>query len=116
MNAKTGRLSLVKDPNYYADIEPLSSGYDLVSLKQQGQAELSANGEPNDYSGELIEHPLGYAELYLQTSNANGLVDYMVWKNQAGESYLFHTHNPKGELSEKFAPWLMVSLSTIEAN
>lgn len=116
LNAKTGRLSLVKDPNYYADIEPLSSGYDLVSLKQQGQAELSANGEPNDYSGELIEHPLGYAELYLQTSNANGLVDYMVWKNQSGESYLFHTHNPKGELSEKFAPWLMVSLSTIEAN
>ncbi|MNO60926.1 hypothetical protein D3C76_515580 [compost metagenome] len=115
LNAETGRLSLVKDPNYYADIEPLSSAYDLVALEQQGQVELSAIGEPKNYSGELIEHPLGYAELYLQTSSEKGLVDYMVWKNQDGEAYLFHTHNPKGELSEKFSPWLMVSLSTIEA-
>lgn len=113
LDAQTGRLSLTEDSSYYAEIEPLPSGYDLAALEQQGQTELSAIGKPNNYSGELFEHPLGYAELYLQTSGAQGIEDYMVWKNEAGEAYLFRIHNPKGETAEKFA-WVMVSLSTIK--
>lgn len=115
LDAKSGKLSLAEDSAYYAEIEPLPSGYDLAALKKQGQTELSAAGEPSDYSGELIEHPLGFAELYLQASGTEGLEDYMVWKNQAGDAYLFRIHNPKSELSSKFAPWLLVSLATLEA-
>lgn len=112
---KSGRLSLTEDPDYYAEIEPLPAGYDLAALKKQGQTELSANGKPKDYSGELIEHPLGYAELYLQTSGeVTG--DYIVWKNQSGEAYLFRIHDPNRELGDKFSPWIMVSLSTLEGN
>lgn len=114
--AESSRLTLAEDPAYYAEIEPLPTGYDLATLKQQGQSELSAIGETNEYSGELIEHPLGYAELYLQASGDEGLVDYMVWKNQTGDAYLFRIHNPKGERSSDFATWVMVSLATTEAN
>lgn len=113
-DAQTGRLALTADPDYYAEIEPLPSGYDLAALKQQGQTELSAAGKPNDYSGELIEHPLRYAELYLQVSGEKATEDYMVWKNEAGEAYLLRMHNPNGELADQFAPWMTVSLSTIE--
>ncbi|WP_438492469.1 hypothetical protein [Paenibacillus sp. IHBB 3054] len=116
LDAQSGRLSLTKDPTYYAEIEHLPSGYDLTALKQQGQTELSAMGKANDHSGELFEHPLGFADLYLQATGDKGIEDYMVWKNQAGEAFLFRIHNPKGELSNKFAPWVMVSLSTLESN
>lgn len=115
LDAKKGRVSLMAAPDYYADIEPLPSGYDLAALKQQGETELSASGTPKDYSGELVEHPLGFAELYLQVSGENGAEDYIVWKNQAGNAYLFRIHNPKGENSRDFSTWTMVSLSTVEA-
>ncbi|SET25010.1 hypothetical protein SAMN03159358_1126 [Paenibacillus sp. NFR01] len=115
LDAKKGRVSLMAAPDYYADIEPLPSGYDLAALKQQGETELSASGTPKDYSGELVEHPLGFAELYLQVSGENGSEDYIVWKNQAGDAYLFRIHNPKSEDSSGFSPWAMVSLSTVEA-
>ncbi|CQR54726.1 hypothetical protein [Paenibacillus riograndensis] len=114
LDAQSGRLSLTKDPAYYADIEHLAAGYDLAALKQQGQTELSAMGKVSDHSGELFEHPLGFADLYLQAAGDKGIEDYMVWKNQAGEAFLFRIHNPKGELSNKFVPWVMVSLATLE--
>ncbi|UQZ37202.1 hypothetical protein C2I18_28885 [Paenibacillus sp. PK3_47] len=107
------RLSLAEDPDYYAEIELLPADYNLAALKQQGQTELSAMGEPQDYSGELIEHPLGFAELYLQVSGAEGSADYVVWKNQSGDAFLFRIHNPEGE-SPEFANWIMVSLASLE--
>lgn len=116
LNAQTNRLSLTEDPTYYAEIESLASEYDLTALKQQGETELSATDSAKDYSGELVEHPLGFAELYLQATGDKGVVDYMVWKNQAGEAFLFRIHNPKGALSNKFSPWVMVSLATLERN
>lgn len=114
LDSQSGRLSLTEDPTYYAEIEHLPAGYDLTALKQQGQTELSAIGKANDHSGELIEHPLGFAELYLQATSDKGIEDYMVWKNQAGEAFLFRIHNPKGDSSNNFAPWVMVSLATLE--
>ncbi|MNI41302.1 hypothetical protein D3C73_955520 [compost metagenome] len=116
LDAQSGRLSLTEDPAYYAQIEHLPSGYDLTALKQQGQTELSAIGKVSDHSGELFEHPLGFAELYLQATGDKGIEDYMVWKNQAGEAFLFRIHNSKGELSNQFSPWVMVSLATLERN
>ncbi|WP_342561291.1 hypothetical protein NST84_16610 [Paenibacillus sp. FSL R7-0345] len=115
-DAQTGRLALTADAEYYAEIEPLPASYDLAALKQQGQTELAAAGEPKDYSGELFEHPLRYAELYLQVSGEAGTHDYMVWKNEAGEAYLLRIHNQKGEPASQFSPWMTVSLSTIEGN
>ncbi|AWV34128.1 hypothetical protein [Paenibacillus odorifer] len=114
LDSQSNRLLLTKDPTYYAQIEHLPTGYDLTALKQQGQTELSAIGKANDHSGELIEHPLGFAELYLQAAGDKGIEDYMVWKNQGGEAFLFRIHNPKGDSSNKFAPWVMVSLATLE--
>ncbi|OMF95822.1 hypothetical protein [Paenibacillus sp. FSL R7-0273] len=111
-DAQTGRLSLTADSSYYAEIEPLPAGYDLAALKQQGQTELAG---AKDYSGELFEHPLRFAELYLQVSNEKGTEDYMVWKNEAGDAYLLRIHTPEGDSADQFSPWTTVSLSTIEA-
>ena len=110
----TGRLSLSNYPDYYVDIEPLPADYDIAQLEAEGREELSQAGEVSDYSGELVEHPLGYAELYLQASGEKGISDYMVWTSEAGDAFLFRLHNPKGEEAPDFAGPVLVSLSTVE--
>lgn len=111
-----GRLSLSSNPDYYVDIEPLPSDYDLTQLEAEGKEELSAVGKVSDYSGELVEHPLGFAELYLQASGEEGISDYMVWKSEAGDTFLFRLHNPKGEEASAFAGPVLVSLSTVQSD
>ncbi|MBE7680582.1 hypothetical protein [Paenibacillus sp. P13VS] len=109
-----GRLSLSSNPDYYVDIEPLPSDYDVTQLEAEGNKELSTFGEVSDYSGELVEHPLRFAELYLQASGEEGISDYMVWKSDAGDAFLFRLHNPKGEEASDFAGPVLVSLSTVQ--
>ncbi|WP_373561681.1 hypothetical protein [Paenibacillus sp. LK1] len=113
-DAAKGRLSLISNPDYYVDIEPLPSDYDLEKLKTTGQEDLEKFGAVTDYSGELIEHPLGFAELYLQASGEKGINDYMVWKSEKGDAFLFRLHNPKGEEASDFAGPVLVSLSTVQ--
>lgn len=111
-----GRLSLRSNPDYYVDIEPLPSDYDVTQLEAEGKEELSPVGEVSDYSGELVEHPLGFAELYLQASGEEGISDYMVWKSEAGDVFLFRLHNPKGEEAPDFAGPVLVSLATVQSD
>lgn len=111
-----GRLSLSSNPDYYVDIEPLPSDYDVTQLEAEGNEELSTVGEVSDYSGELVEHPLRFAELYLQASGEEGISDYMVWKSEAGDAFLFRLHNPKGEEASDFAGPVLVSLSTVQSD
>ncbi|MHA7584096.1 hypothetical protein ACX12E_27495 [Paenibacillus vandeheii] len=113
-DAAKGRLSLTSNPDYYVDIEPLPSDYDLSKLETTGREDLEKAGKVSDYSGELIEHPLGFAELYLQASGENGINDYMVWKSEKSDAFLFRLHNPKGEEASDFAGPVLVSLSTVQ--
>ncbi|SFF08639.1 hypothetical protein SAMN05216378_5039 [Paenibacillus catalpae] len=110
----TGRLSLAANADYYVDIKRLPEGEDLKSLRESAQKELKAFGKVSDYSGELVEHPLGSADLYLQSSGVDGIRDYIVWTSESGENYLFRLNNPKGEESSAFAEKLWVSLSTVQ--
>ncbi|WP_416295548.1 hypothetical protein ACM7Q1_02810 [Paenibacillus illinoisensis] len=82
-----GCLSLSSNPDYYVDIEPLPSNYDVTQLEAEGNEELSTVGDVSDYSGELVEHPLGFVELYLQATGEEGISDYMVWKSEAGDVF-----------------------------
>ncbi|GIO52647.1 hypothetical protein [Paenibacillus cineris] len=86
--------------------------YDLAQLAA-GKKELASFGEVSDHSGELVEHPLGFAELYLQTSGAEGIHDDIVWKSEPGDAFLFRLRNPKGEETSDFAGQVLVSLSTV---
>lgn len=70
-------------------------------------------GTVSDYSGELVEHPLGSAEIYLQVSGADGIRDYIVWQTESGDVFLFRLRNPKGEEASDFAGPVLVSLSTV---
>jgi hypothetical protein len=114
-DADAGRLLLSSNPDYYVDIEPLPSDYDLAQFEAVGKEELSQVGEVSDYSGELVEHPLGSAELYLQASGTEGISDYIVWTSEAGDAFLFRLHNPKGEDASDFAGPVLVSLSTVQS-
>ncbi len=114
-DAAQGRLSLAADPDYYAVIEPLPTGFSVEALRKQGQEELAKFGETREYTGELVEHPLRFTELYLQVSAMEGVWDYMVWKSENGDPFLFRLHNPKGEASAQFAQPVQVMLSTVEA-
>ncbi|WP_410768783.1 hypothetical protein [Fontibacillus sp. BL9] len=115
-DATDGRLYLSSNPEYNVDIESLPANYDLTQLESAGKEELEEFGEVSDYSGELIEHPLGYAEIYLQGSSSEGINDYIVWKSEAGDAFLFRLHNPKGEEASDFADPVLVSLSTVQSD
>ncbi|MCV4231357.1 hypothetical protein OHJ21_09275 [Virgibacillus sp. LDC1] len=115
-DAAQGRLFLSSNPEYYVDIEPLPANYDLTQLKSAGKKELEEFGKVSDFSGELVEHPLGSAELYLQTSSDEGINDYTVWQSETGDAFLFRLHNPKGEEASDFAGPVLVSLSTVQSN
>jgi hypothetical protein len=114
-DAAKGRLSLAAAPDYYAVIEPLPAGFSVDALRKQGQEELAKLGETREYTGELVEHPLRFTELYLQVSAMEGVWDYMVWKSENGAPFLFRLHNPKGEAASQFAQPAQVMLSTVEA-
>ncbi|MCM3127096.1 MULTISPECIES: hypothetical protein [unclassified Paenibacillus] len=113
-DAATGRLSLSSNPDYSVEIEPLPADYDLDQLEAAAIEELSQIGEVSDYSGELVEHPLRSAKLYLQASGENGISDYMVWTSEQGDAFEFRLHNPKGEEASDFAGPVIVSLSTVQ--
>lgn len=115
-DAAEGRLFLSSNPEYYVDIESLPTNYDLTQLKAAGKKELEEFGEVSDFSGELVEHPLGSAELYLQTSSGEGINDYIVWQSETGDAFLFRLHNPKGEEATDFAGPVLVSLSTVQSD
>lgn len=114
-DATTGRLSLSNNPGYYVDIEPLPSDYDLAQLEVAGMEELSQIGDVSNFSGELIEHPLGFADLYLQASGKEGISDYIVWTSESGDAFLFRLHNPKGAEASDFAGPILISLSTVQS-
>ena len=113
-DATTGRLSLSGKPGYYVDIEPLSSDYDLDQLEVAGKEELRQIGDVSSFSGELLEHPLGFADLYLQASGKEGISDYIVWTSESGDAFLFRLHNPKGAEASDFAGPIQISLSTVQ--
>ncbi|MFD0669915.1 hypothetical protein [Cohnella sp. GCM10027633] len=113
-DSSSGRLALTADPEYYVDIERLQDGYDIAKVREETEKELNAFGAVSDYSGELVEHPLGFAELYLQSSGEKGIRDAIVWKAEDGASYLFRLHNPKGEEAPAFAGAIFVLLSTVK--
>ncbi|WP_178019209.1 hypothetical protein [uncultured Paenibacillus sp.] len=114
-DAAKGRLYLSKHPEYEVTIERLPSNYDLDQLKAKGQEELGTLGKISDYSGELVEHPLGFAEIYLQASGVDGIRDYIVWKSATGDAFLFRLRNPKGEEAADFAGPVLVSLSSVQS-
>ncbi|WP_411551482.1 hypothetical protein [Paenibacillus lautus] len=113
-DAAEGRLFLSGNPEYEVTIEALPANYDLTQLETAGKKKLEASGEVSDYSGELVEHPLGSAELYLQASSDKGINDYIVWKSETGDAFLFRLHNPKGEEASDFASPVLVSLPTVQ--
>lgn len=115
-DAAKGRLFLSSNPEYNVDIESLPTNYDLAKLETAGKKELKEFGEVFDYSGELVEHPLGSAEVYLQVSSDEGVNDYIVWKSKTGEAFLFRLHNPKNEEASDFANAVFVSLSTVQSD
>ncbi|MEF2968666.1 hypothetical protein V3851_22960 [Paenibacillus sp. M1] len=115
-DAAEGRLFLSSNPEYGVEIEALPANYDLTQLETKGKEELEGFGEVSDYSGELVEHPLGSAELYLQASSDKGIKDYIVWRSETGDAFLFRLHNPKGEEASDFAGPVLVSLSTVQSD
>lgn len=112
--AAEGRLYLSSNPEYGVEIESLPENDDLAQLEAAGKEELNEFGEVSDYSGELFEHPLGFAEIYLQASSGEGIKDYIVWKSESGGAFLFRLRNPKGEEAPDFAGPVLVSLATVQ--
>ncbi len=108
------RLSLTANDENYVDIERLSEDADLKALRESAEQEFKEFGSLFDYSGQLVEHPLGHAELYLQYSGTAGVHDFIVWKSEAGDRFAFRLHHSKREEASAFAAPVWESLSTVQ--
>lgn len=111
------KLYLTHYPTYQAQIERLPAGFDINKLRKQGMTELKKHGKVNSYSGsQLFEGPMVSADLYLQTSGANGTHNYVVWTSEKGDAYLFRVRVPESAFAGTFHQIIFNSLSTVLSN
>ncbi|MET3847271.1 MULTISPECIES: hypothetical protein [unclassified Paenibacillus] len=115
-DAAKGRLSLSSHPEYYVDIEKLPANYDLAQLAAAGKKELASFGEVSDHSGELVEHPLGFAELYLQSSGVKGFTIISCGSQKQATPSGFDFGIPKARRLPISRARVLVSLSTVQSD
>ena len=116
-DAAKNKLFLTAYPEYYVEIEPLPSDFNLDELRKEGKEELKKYGEAKEYAGDqLAEGPMYDARLVLQVSSEKGLYEYAVWEPEGENGYIFHIHSPSGEPSETFLTPALTSVKTIKAD
>lgn len=109
---KTGRLAMKVDPEYYAEITKLPSAFDLDSLKQEGEKELSSTGKVTALDQKERDRRMSGIRLYL-TAMGNGLTREYAVKEIAGQGYVIRLNIRQREASEGFGPHVYASLDSL---
>ncbi|WP_025689965.1 hypothetical protein [Paenibacillus zanthoxyli] len=112
LDSAKGRLYLKADPGYYADIEKLSSDFNLDALLVEGREELSKTGEVKELKGQERASQLPDARLLLTASGNGGTRKYIVTEID-GQGYIIRMNIPYGDATEGFPPHAFASLSTL---
>ncbi len=108
----TNKLSMNIDANFYVEITKFSSDYDLVSLRNQAEEELSQHGEVTELIGEEINIMIRDADLFL-LSSAHGITKQIMIKEVDGIGYKFTMNMPHTEPMEGFGPHALTSIQSI---
>ncbi|GGO05314.1 hypothetical protein [Saccharibacillus kuerlensis] len=111
-DAETNMLSMSDNPDYYAIVKPLESGYALATLRKQGQNELRQFGKVVELKGANTPEQLVRSRLFLSAEGGQGTHQYALWETPE-KGYLLHIHMPEGADQKKAAELIYTSLSTI---
>ncbi|MBW4083826.1 hypothetical protein [Paenibacillus sp. S150] len=111
-DAKTDKLAMKVDPEYYAEITKLPSGFNLDALKLEGEEELSSTGQVTELDQKDRDRRMTGVRLYL-TAMKTGLTRQYVVKEVDGQGYLIKLNIPQREASEGFGPHVYASLDSI---
>jgi len=111
-DAKTNRLTMNVDKNYYVDIQKLPEGYNLDDIKKEAESELGKAGKVQSLEGADVNPSLGGAAFMLLTSG-DKLTQEIIVKETGGAGFLFKVHMPQGEPSEGFGPLAFASMGSI---
>ncbi|TFE25585.1 hypothetical protein [Cohnella luojiensis] len=112
-DAKSNRLTMNVDKNYYVDIQKLPVGYKLDDIKVDSEKELAKVGDVRSMKSVEINPLLGGgASLFLVSSN-DKLTRVVIVKEVDGVGYLFKVNMPKDEPSEGFGPLAYESMSSM---
>jgi hypothetical protein len=112
-DAKSNRLTMNVDTNYYVDIQKLPASYKLDDIKVDYEKELAKVGDVRSTKSVEINPLLGGGvSLFLVSSN-DKLTREVIVKEVDGVGYLFRVNMPKDEPSEGFGPLAFASMSSI---
>ncbi|MDO3412569.1 hypothetical protein QWJ34_22580 [Saccharibacillus sp. CPCC 101409] len=114
-DAAGSKLTLDANPDYFAEIEPLPSDFNVDAIRADATAELEKDGATvKEFDSDtLVESPMVNASLFLQASTDKLVRDYIVWEAQDASGYIFHLSIPEEEEGQPFYIPVTTSLATI---
>lgn len=111
-DAKTNRLTMNVDQDYYVEITRLPSDYNADILKLEAEKELAEVGKVHEAEGSERHKVLKDASVYM-IGEGEGLTKMYIVDELDGQGYIFRVNNPHREPSEGFATHAFTSLSSI---
>ncbi|WP_251035736.1 hypothetical protein [Paenibacillus sp. ISL-20] len=111
-DAKTNKLTMNVDQDYYVEITKLPSDYSEDELKLEAGKELAEAGKVREASDNEKHKGMEDASVYM-IGEGESLTKMYIVDEIDGQGYLFRGHNPHREPSEGFATHAFTSLSSI---
>lgn len=111
-DAKTNRLTMNVDKNYYVDVQKLPDGYKLDDIKKEAESELGKAGKVQSLEGSDVSPMLGSTAFVLKVGS-DKLTQEIIVKETGGAGFLFKVHMPQGEPSEGFGPLASASIGSV---
>lgn len=111
-DAKTGKLTMNVDPDYYVEITKLPSDYNGDMLKQEAEKELAEVGKVLEAKENERNQALKNAPVYMIARGEQLTREYIVAEID-GQGFIFRVNIPHREPTEGFVPHAFASLATI---
>jgi len=111
-DAKTGKLTMNVDKDYYVEITKLPADYDSNELQAQAEKELEEMGNVHIAEDSERNQAMKDASMYM-IGEGESLTKLYIVEEIDGQGYMFRVNNPHREPSEGFATHAFTSLSSI---
>ncbi|MGG3504685.1 hypothetical protein ABES58_04285 [Paenibacillus lautus] len=111
-DAKTNKLTMNVDPDYYVEITKLPSDYNEDELKREAEKELAEAGKVREAGNNEKHKGMEDASVYM-IGEGESLTQMYIVDEIDGQGYIFRVNNPHREPSEGFATHAFTSLSSI---
>lgn len=111
-DAKTNKLTMNVDPDYYVEITKLPSDYNGDELRLEAKKELAEAGKVREAGDNEKQKGMEDASVYM-IGEGESLTKMYIVDEIDGQGYIFRVNNPHREPSEGFATHAFTSLNSI---